>query len=150
MLEMLKNQTIKYTAIAIAVVSFLIFLYLLKLGEGFIFSLVIGLLLCGLGLYRLKSFYEKKNPYVKSEHLAWLYGELQEYDQDLFNKISSHTKSTGHLELSQLKAIRNRYASSMNETQLQVLADQHTEESKYRLDQYNYSIYVMDEVINQY
>ena len=38
----------------------------------------------------------------------------------------------------------------MNETQLQALASEHTEESKYRLDQYNYSIYVMDEVINQY
>lgn len=150
MVEMFKNQTMKYISIAIAVVSFLIFLYLLKLGEGFIFSFIIGLLICSLCLYKLKNYYEKSNPYVQSEHLAWLYGELQEYDQDLFNKISSHTKSTGHLELSQLKAIRNRYASSMTETQLQALANQHTEESKYRLEQYNYSIYVMDEVINHY
>ncbi len=67
-----------------------------------------------------------------------------------FTTVSNLTKSTGRLELSQLKSIRNRYASSMNETQLQALASEHTEESKYRLDQYNYSIYVMDEIINQY
>lgn len=147
---MFKNETIKYISIAIAVVSFLIFLYLLKLGEGFIVSLIIGSLICVLSLFKLKSYYERNNPYVQAEHLAWLYGELQEYDQDLFNTISSHTKSSGRLELSQLKSIRNRYASSMNEIQLQDLASQHTEESKFRLDQYNYSIYVMDEVINHY
>ena len=150
MLEMFKNQTMKYIAIAIAVVSFLIFVYLLKLGEGFIISLIIGLFICGLSLFKLKRYYEKNNPHLQAEHLAWLYGELQEYDQDLFNTISSQTKSTGRLELSQLKAIRNRYATSMTETQLQDLASQHTEESKYRLEQYNYSIYVMDEVINHY
>lgn len=150
MLEMFKNQTMKYISIAIAVVSFLIFLYLLKLGEGFIMSLIIGSLICGLSLFKLKSYYEKNNPFVQAEHLAWLYGELQEYDPDLFNTISGHTKSSGRLELSQLKAIRNRYASSMTETQLQALASQHTEESKFRLDQYNYSIYVMDEVISHY
>ena len=97
-----------------------------------------------------QNYYEKNNPYINAEHLAWLYGELQEYDQDLFTTVSNLTKSTGRLELSQLKSIRNRYASSMNETQLQALASEHTEESKYRLDQYNYSIYVMDEIINQY
>lgn len=103
-----------------------------------------------MSLLKLKNYYEKNNPYISAEHLAWLYGELQEYDQDLFTTVSNLTKSTGRLELSQLKSIRNRYASSMNETQLQALASEHTEESKYRLDQYNYSIYVMDEVINQY
>ncbi len=150
MLEMFQNQTMRYISIAIGVISIFIFLYLLKLGEGLVISLMVAVFICGLSLFKLKNYYEKNNPYISAEHLAWLYGELQEYDQDLFTTVSNLTKSTGRLELSQLKSIRNRYASSMNETQLQALASEHTEESKYRLDQYNYSIYVMDEVINQY
>lgn len=149
MLEMFQNQTMRYISIAIGVISIFIFLYLLKLGEGLVISLMVALFICGLSLLKLKTTM-KNNPYINAEHLAWLYGELQEYDQDLFTTVSNLTKSTGRLELSQLKSIRNRYASSMNETQLQALASEHTEESKYRLDQYNYSIYVMDEVINQY
>ncbi len=38
----------------------------------------------------------------------------------------------------------------MNETQLQALASEHTEESKYRLDHTTDQFNVMDEIINQY
>lgn len=65
--------------------------------------------------------------------VAWRFVTISKY----VSKISHYLSFSG-------------YASSMNETQLQALASEHTEESKYRLDQYNYSIYVMDEIINQY
>ncbi|WP_228141480.1 hypothetical protein [Acinetobacter baumannii] len=87
MLEMFQNQTMRYISIAIGVISIFIFLYLLKLGEGLVISLMVAVFICGLSLLKLKNYYEKNNPYISAEHLAWLYGELQEYDQDLFTTV---------------------------------------------------------------
>nr|WP_228719904.1 hypothetical protein [Acinetobacter baumannii] len=78
MLEMFQNQTMRYISIAIGVISIFIFLYLLKLGEGLVISLMVAVFICGLSLLKLKNYYEKNNPYISAEHLAWLYGELQE------------------------------------------------------------------------
>lgn len=59
MLEMFQNQTMRYISIAIGVISIFIFLYLLKLGEGLVISLMVAVFICGLSLFKLKNYYEK-------------------------------------------------------------------------------------------
>lgn len=59
MLEMFQNQTMRYISIAIGVISIFIFLYLLKLGEGLVISLMVAVFICGLSLLKLKNYYEK-------------------------------------------------------------------------------------------
>lgn len=46
MLEMFQNQTMRYISIAIGVISIFIFLYLLKLGEGLVISLMVAVFIC--------------------------------------------------------------------------------------------------------
>ena len=55
MLEMFQNQTMRYISIAIGVISIFIFLYLLKLGEGLVISLMVAVFICGLSLLKLKN-----------------------------------------------------------------------------------------------
>ena len=58
MLEMFQNQTMRDISIAIGVISIFIFLYLLKLGEGLVISLIVAVFICGLSLFKLTNEFE--------------------------------------------------------------------------------------------
>ena len=67
MLEMFQNQTMRYISIAIGVISIFIFLYLLKLGEGLVISLMVAVFICGLSLLKLKNYYEMSQKQLEKE-----------------------------------------------------------------------------------
>lgn len=146
---MLENKTYQIFAIIIAVVTVLIFIYLLALGEGILFSLAVPLLIGGLAMFKLYNHFQKKNPFVRMESLSILYSELNQYDPDLLNVFSNFSDGQRRMTLSDLQAIRNHYASSMNYQQLQALIKEGTEESQYKVDQYNYSLSLLDELIEE-
>lgn len=144
---MLENKTFRIIAIAIAVVTVLIFFYMLILGEGFIFSLVVPLLIGGLAMFKLYNYFQKKNPFVKTESLAVLYSELNQYDPELLKVFSQFSKGQQKMTLSDLQSIRNSYSASLSYQDLQNLINEGSEESQYKVDQYNYSLSLLDELI---
>lgn len=144
---MFENKTFKILAIITAVVTFLIFIYILSLGEGIIFSLAIPLLIGGLVIFKLYDYFKKKNPFVHVEGLAFLYAELNQYDPDLLKVFNKFSKTERKMTLNDLLAIRNVYAASINHHQLQSLINEGTEESQYEVEKYNYSLYLLDDLI---
>lgn len=147
--EMFENKTYRLFAIIIALVTLFIFFYMLSLGEGLILSFAVPLLIGGLAMFKLYNYFKKQNPFVKTESLAVLYTELSQYDPDLLKVFSQFSNGQKRMTLSDLQSIRNTYAASINYQQLQQLINDGNEESQYKVDQYNYSLSLLDELIEQ-
>ena len=119
------------------------------LGEGVIFSLGIAIVIAGLLLFKLYSYFKKKNPVVSTQSMAYLYGELSRYDPNLLTSFQNLEAQSKVITLADLLHIRNLYANGMTNQKLNELMHQQTEESQYLIDQYNYSLSLLDELIHK-
>jgi|GEM_PF-6617666 len=145
------NQTTlnKYFAIGIGIVALLICIYLFALGEGPLVSILIPCALAGLAYFMVQNHFRQKNPILPNESQVYLYTELAEYNPALLKAIREEASASGELYANDLKRIRAKYAASINRTSLQALIDENTEESHEKLTVYNYSLEVLDAVINE-